>query len=387
MRMDGRKMRLGELCRFQNGSAFSPSDWSDSGLPIIRIQNLNNRARSFNYWPGSLEDKVVVDAGDVLLGWSGTPGTSFGAHVWCGDRGVLNQHIFKVTFDEGLVDRDWLVFLINHRLAELVAAAHGGVGLRHVKKSEITSLEFRLPSLADQRRIAQRLIDGIDQVNAARTGANARALAGERLTAAILSEAFLLPKPSNWLRAELGKLIRRYNIVVHPGDREHGIARFVGLEHIESHTGRRLGESVIDFSAMTGRKPSFLANHIVYGYLRPYLNKVWIAEFDGCCSVDQYCFEVVHQYDIEFVAMFMRSPVFLRRAQVVTTTGQLPRIGVDEIMKVPVEIPPTVLEQRRFVGEVKKRLAEASTIVDRLRADADVLKDLPSLLLREAFDG
>jgi type I restriction enzyme S subunit len=43
---------------------------------------------------------------------------------------------------------------------------------------------------------------------------------------------------------------------------------------------------------MTGRKPTFKRGHIVYGYLRPYLNKVWVADFDGCSSVDQFAFDV-----------------------------------------------------------------------------------------------
>lgn len=68
---------------------------------------------------------------------------------------------------------------------------------------------------------------------------------------------------------------------------------------------------------LTGRKPRFRKGDIVYGYLRPYLNKVWIAEFDGLCSVDQYAYAVADSLaDPNFVAWFMRSPKFLQRAPV-----------------------------------------------------------------------
>ena len=67
---------LGDLCRLVNGKAFKTDDWSDSGHPIIRIQNLNDATKPFNYWDGSLEKQVEVNTGELLIAWSGTPGTS-----------------------------------------------------------------------------------------------------------------------------------------------------------------------------------------------------------------------------------------------------------------------------------------------------------------------
>ncbi len=90
----------------------------------------------------------------------------------------------------------------------------------------------------------------------------------------------------------LGHLLQLRKEVVHPRDKPEGTAVFVGLEHIEPATGRRIGSVEIEKSQLTGRKPAFRKGDIVYGYLRPYLNKVWIAEFDGLCSVDQYVYLV-----------------------------------------------------------------------------------------------
>ena len=125
---------IGELCDLINGRAFKPTEWSDEGLPIIRIQNLNNPNAPFNHFDGELADKHRIQYGDLLFAWSGTPGTSFGAHVWKGDDAALNQHIFKVAFDESRIDKRFLRYAINQTLDELVAGAHGGVGLRHVTK-------------------------------------------------------------------------------------------------------------------------------------------------------------------------------------------------------------------------------------------------------------
>ena len=67
-------------------------------MPIIRIQNLNDKDASFNFYDGPVDKRFAVERGDLLFAWSGTPGTSFGAHLWSGDSAVLNQHIFKVEF-------------------------------------------------------------------------------------------------------------------------------------------------------------------------------------------------------------------------------------------------------------------------------------------------
>ncbi len=84
----------------------------------------------------------------------------------------------------------------------------------------------------------------------------------------------------------LGEVLTPRNEIVHPRDNPTGPDVFVGLEHIEPGTGRRLGSEPMEKSTMTGRKARFKAGDIVYGYLRPYLNKVWLADFDGLCSVD-----------------------------------------------------------------------------------------------------
>ena len=128
-----------------------------AGEPIIRIQNLNGPNKPFNYWAGSLDKQVKVASGDVLLAWSGTPGTSFGAHVWGGPKGVLNQHIFRCDLDEEAISREWATLAVNHQLFRLIAQAHGGVGLQHVTEGMVEGLEIPLPPLSEQKRIAEIL--------------------------------------------------------------------------------------------------------------------------------------------------------------------------------------------------------------------------------------
>lgn len=107
---------VGDLVHLINGRAFKPADWKKSGLPIIRIQNLNNPNAPFNYCQGAVAPGHRVKNGDMLLSWSGTPGTSFGAFIWNGGDAVLNQHIFKVAIYSALVSKEYLRMAINASL-------------------------------------------------------------------------------------------------------------------------------------------------------------------------------------------------------------------------------------------------------------------------------
>lgn len=148
------EVRVGEVLKLVNGFPFKPSQWRTSGLPIIRIQNLNNANAPYNCCAETLPDKFRVAQGDLLFAWSGTPGTSFGAHIWGGGDAWLNQHIFRADFDARVFDRSFLKFGINENLTEYIRQAHGGAGLAHITKSVFETSTLRIahfPSNAESQ--------------------------------------------------------------------------------------------------------------------------------------------------------------------------------------------------------------------------------------------
>lgn len=183
----------------------------------------------------------------------------------------------------------------------------------------------------------------------------------------------------------LGDVLMLRKDIVHPRGMPKGEAIFVGLQHIESNTGRRLGAETIEMSQLTGRKPRFYKGDIVYGYLRPYLNKVWVAEFDGLCSVDQYVYSVNSSLaDTEYVAAFMRSPVYLKIAPVEETPGQLPRIRTEEVANVSILLP-SLSAQRKIAAKLKEELAEVARARAAVEEQLQAINKLPNALLAAAF--
>ena len=126
----------------------------------------NNPAARFNYYTGPVSQRHTIDSGDLLFSWSGSRGTSFGAHIWSGGKAVLNQHIFKVVLDESRVMKKYMYRALNRAVIEIEAKLRGGVGLVHVTKGDLERTEIPLPPLELQSEITveiegyQRVIDG-----------------------------------------------------------------------------------------------------------------------------------------------------------------------------------------------------------------------------------
>lgn len=154
--------RLGDIATYTNGYAFRPSDWSDSGVPIIRIQDLTGNSYQANRYSGEYDKKYEVLPGDVLISWS----ASLGVYVWTGERAVLNQHIFKVVFDKCEIDKNFFVHQVQNILEKAASSAHGAT-MKHLTKPVFDALPFYLPPLEEQRRIAT-LLDKVSDLIAKR---------------------------------------------------------------------------------------------------------------------------------------------------------------------------------------------------------------------------
>ena len=153
-------VEIGTTCELINGTAFKASDWErkeQGGLPIVRIQNLNDPNAPFNFFSGSVSPRHLIEQNELLFSWSGSRGTSFGAHIWRGGRAILNQHIFKVLFPGNKAVREYLLHALNRAVAEVEENLHGGVGLVHITKGNLERIKIPLPPIAEQRAIVAEI--------------------------------------------------------------------------------------------------------------------------------------------------------------------------------------------------------------------------------------
>ena len=156
--------KLGEIGTYINGCAFKPEDWKTSGLPIIRIENLNNPKAAYNYYQGEFEEKYKVTNGDILVSWS----ASLDAYVWNNGEAILNQHIFKVIPNDEIVDKDFLFYILKKAIRGLTELVHGAT-MKHVNKPVFENFEVFFPEDKDMQKVwAKNLYTILDEIEKAR---------------------------------------------------------------------------------------------------------------------------------------------------------------------------------------------------------------------------
>ncbi len=148
-------MPLKHVANFINGLAFKPDEWVSEGTPIIRIENLNG-GEDFNCTLRELPSKYIADKGDLLFGWSGNRGTSFGPFLWWrAGKHYVNQHIFLVVdFD---VDKAWLYWALRGVTFYVEKQAHGIIGMVHITRGELGIVPIPVLPPNEQVEIARFL--------------------------------------------------------------------------------------------------------------------------------------------------------------------------------------------------------------------------------------
>jgi type I restriction enzyme, S subunit len=147
---------------------------------------------------------------------------------------------------------------------------------------------------------------------------------------------------------------------------------YIGLEHIDKDTGKLVGKGTA--ADVVSTKSVFREGDLLYGKLRPYLNKVWIAEFDGFCSTDILVFPMSEAFDNKFLKYRLLSQDFVSYANANSSGVNLPRVSSKVVGKFKINLPP-LPEQRRIVARIEE-------LFSRLDAGAAALRQAKAQLQR-----
>ena len=183
-------------------------------------------------------------------------------------------------------------------------------------------------------------------------------------------------------RVPLGELCEMDRRGVQPDDPLTAELPFVGVENVVGGTG------LLNFdtdSRIGGQKSTafrFDRRHVLYGKLRPYLNKVAVPEFAGRCSTELVPLLPRNGVDRDFLAHLLRRNETVEFVMASVTGSRMPRTDMKVLMSMPVPLP-TLGEQRR-ITDILNRAAR----IERLRARAARhLRDFSSALFFKMFGG
>lgn len=263
-----------------------------------------------------------------------------------------------------------------------------------VNKSKMEDCVFPLPPLTEQQRIVERIESLFAKLDEAKENMQNVLDGFETRKAAILHKAFTGELTANWRKQhdvsidsweekKLGKIVKNIKDKYEPTLNNKKCVKYIGLEHIEKNNG------IIGFGSsddVKSLKTIFELGDILYGKLRPYLNKHDIAKFSGICSTDILVYRAEDFNTAKFINYFMNTEKFIFYTVSNSKGINLPRISEKEVSGILVNVP-TLSEQSEIVRIIDDLLAkeqQAKELAENAITKIDIIK---KSILARAFRG
>ena len=194
---------------------------------------------------------------------------------------------------------------------------------------------------------------------------------------------------SAWPFVSVGNVFKKGDQTVLPESLK-GPVTYLGLENITQNTGKIEGFTATENPAeIKSLKNVFKPRDILYGKLRPNLNKVWLADRKGICSTDIFVIEAIEtKADPALYAYLFRSALFNNAVMSQLKGAQLPRIGWTSFAELQIPLPPLDI-QKQIVAEIEgyqKIIDGARAVVDNYRPHIDIDPSWPMVELKSCCE-
>lgn len=189
--------------------------------------------------------------------------------------------------------------------------------------------------------------------------------------------------PEHWEIMRFGRCATIKSNLVDPDD--YADYPQISPDSIEKNTGRILEYKTVKESGVISWNHLFFKGQIIYSKIRPMLNKVAIAPFDGLCSADMYPIETNN--NTQFFVYMMLSDYFTSQVGLVTENRvKMPKINQKELGAIMVTIPPQS-EQETISKYLLEKCSSIDAVIDKKQGLIDKLDDYKKSLIYEVVTG
>ena len=386
----------------QSGYPFKTEQFIEKGIPIVKIGNIVDyktiKTNDDSFVDVSLLEQLKdyrLSYNDVLIAMSGNTTAKMGRVTKDFEPSFVNQRVgwIKPISDE--IDIDFIFYLLtSENYQRRLWNAATATGQPNLSPRDIKRLKFYKPPLSEQRKIASILTKVDDAIQAVKNTIEKaerlkKSLMQNLLTGKLKPDGSWRTEDEFYIDEKFGKvpvgwevkrieiLIDRKNIQFDPLKNEP--INYVGLEHIVPNEFRRdgIGKS----NETVSLKLLFSKGDLLFGKLRPYLNKVWLADTDGVCSTD---FIVFHKGANTLWCYFnFQTKRFLNFTQSITAGTQHPRASYRDIKKYSIALPIDVLEKT----EIERKISSLENIKEIKKAKIQKLERLKKALMQNLLTG
>lgn len=378
------------------GSGGTPSrkrkEYYNGNIPWIKTGELNN-GYIFNSEEKITElglknssaklypiNTVIIAMYGATIGKVGILSIEATTNQACACAIVYKNILFKYVFH-------YLIYQKEAFINKSKGGAQPNLSQEIIKKHEIP-----LPPIKEQQRIVNIIESLFAKLDRAKELIENTLAQFEQNKMAILHKAFtgeLTAKwrkennidLSSWKKCELKEVFKVVKDKYNP-QTENQIVNYIGLENIETSKGII---SKNNSSEVKSIKTKFKKNDVLYGKLRPYLNKHDVVNFDGICSTDILVFRFNDINTAKYINYYFNLPMFIQYAVENSSGINLPRVSEKTISKYKISLP-TIEEQQEIVNILDKLLAKYNKIKN-LEQQLEKIELLKKAILAKAFRG
>ena len=158
------------------------------------------------------------------------------------------------------------------------------------------------------------------------------------------------------------------------------------LEDVEKGSSKLLKKIRFIDRDFKSTKSVYRTTDVIYGKLRPYLDKVIVADEDGVCTTEMIPIKSFDKCSPEYLRWYMKNPNFIEYANGTTHGMRMPRMGTDVAKKALVSVPP-IKEQKAIVQKVNALMGLCDRLEQEVQQSQEQISQLMQSCLREVFEG
>ena len=335
------------LALIQNGVNCKQNK-SGMGEKITRIETIADS--SFNYDKTGFaqldekqKTKAKLEVGDILFSHINSPIHVGKTAVYNGAEPLYHGiNLLRLRTIKEVDCRYFNMFLVSlFQSGYWRRTAKQSVNQASVNQTDIKSVPFSYPPLAEQQRIVARLDAAFAEIDEAINNIKLKDTKLDQFKLITLSDTF---KDNNWDNIRLGDCI-----FYEKKNSKGSSLPYVGMENISSGSMELIGEITVPKKP----KSSFYFNnsHVLFGRLRPYLRKVLVPDFEGQCSNEVFCIKPKANVVREFLAYWLLEQNISSKIEATSTGTRMPRANMNSLLEFNFPTP-SIDEQKKIISKL-----------------------------------
>lgn len=368
-------MPLGEICDFTSGFTPKKNELNaECGTPYFKVSDMNRMSNILYLTETELyvkEAKKIIPAESIVFPKNGGAIFTGKKRILAQDSIVdLNTEAIKIKNDNTIS----LPYLYQYLLYIDFGQFDNGGGLPSINIKKMKEHLVPVPPISEQQQIVEYLDAQFERIDALKANAEKQLQAAKDLFQSTLKD--LLTPKEGWEEKKFGEVCQYYK----QQDKWENIP-YIGLEHIEAHTGKLL--DTINSNEVESSTFKFKKGDVLYGRLRPYLQKVIIAPFEGCCSTEIFPIKS-NEINHVFLKYWLLSDKVTNIMNNSCAGCRMPRANMtkfkDEIISYPI-----ISEQRQIVDSLDCMTNNIQSLQTNYEQTITLCNDLKQALLKKVF--